>query len=203
MTDYPELPINTRADSLDVDGRVARVLGIVSRGEWKPGVTNRELQMEWSMTAAAVSACVAQAFRYIRMHRLGLEDDINRRLACIERDRELASQQVRYYPHKSRCECAECADGLGLTERPAPDVSTMLACDRLYLETIGALVRVKQLRGPDGEEQDVVGLVLIELQRNPAMLRAVLGQLQKSELRLLLERAGGDKVVVDAKDGAT
>ena len=73
-------------------------------------------------------------------------------------------------------------------------------------EVRGALQTEMSLLAPEQEGADgadVVGLVLIELQRNPAMLRAVLGQLQKSELKLLLERAGSDKVVVDATDGET
>lgn len=176
MAESPNLATDPRADGFEVDARVARILGMITRGEWRPGVSNRELQLEWGICSSGVSALVTQAFRYIRMHRMPLEDDINRRLACIEEDRRLAQAKVRYFAHK----------GVVVDSRPEPDVGAMLAADRLYLETIGALVRVKQLQTDDGET-DIRVIIQAELRGNPALVRQMLGMLPREELKQLIE----------------
>ena len=188
MAEHPNLPVNTRADGFEVDARVARILGLITRGEFIPGVSNRELQLEWGVQSHVVSALVTQAFRYIRLHRLGLEDDINRRLACIEEDRRLAQAKVRYFPHtrKRTTDDGKQVVEYVIDERPEPDVGAMLAADRLYLETIGALVRVKQLQTDDGET-DIRVIIQAELRGNPSLVRQMLGMLPPAELKQLIE----------------
>lgn len=174
-----DLLSNRRADALEGDARVACILGLITRGEFIPGKTARELALEWGVGSSSISRYVSDAFRVIRFHRLGLEDDINRRLACIEEDRRLAQAKVRYFAHK----------GVVVDSRPDPDVCAMLAADRLYLETIGALVRVKQLQTDDGET-DIRVIIQAELRGNPALVRQMLGMLPREELKQLIETTG-------------
>lgn len=172
-------------DSLEIDCRVEHILGLITRGEFVAGRTHRELAEKWGVKVERVSKLVTDAMRLQRLFRPSLEDDINRRLACIEEDRRLAASKVKHFAYK----------GEVLDERPAPDVASMIAADRLYLETIGALVRVKQ-RGDEGEDgPSFAELLKAELRANPGLARAIVSQLPPHE-RVALLSAG--KEVVDA-----
>lgn len=56
------------------------------------------------------------------------------------------------------------------TERD-PDVQAMIAADRLYLETIGALIRTREVRG---EETNVEFTLRAESASNPAFARGLI-----------------------------
>ena len=174
MTNGVPSPL-THVDGFKRDERLSTILALVSNGEFIPGKTTKRLASEWNLSISSVQDYVAEAFSFIRLHRLGLEDDINRRLACIEEDRRLAQARVRCFAHK----------GEVISREPAPDVASMIAADRLYLETIGALIRTKQTR--DGEDVDLGELLRIEVRGNPALARMVLASLPREEVRQLVE----------------
>ena len=168
--------LSTRTgDGYDGDARVAAILSLIANGTFIPGKSTKELAEHWGLERNTVSNYVARAFQFVRMHRLGLEDDINRRLACIEEDRRLAQARVRCFAHK----------GEVISREPAPDVASMIAADRLYLETIGALIRTKQTR--DGDDVDLGELLRIEVRGNPALARMVLASLPREEVRQLVD----------------
>lgn len=174
--------------------RVANVLQLMVNGEFVPGKTSRELATKWGSSAVYVSQCVTEAFGFLRAHRPGIDDDINRRLAMIEEDRRLARARVRHFAHQ----------GTVVDERPDPDVKAMIAADRLYLETIGALIRTKETRG---EEVDVILTLKAEIVARPDVARSLLSLiasvLPKSDVKQLIDAAPTDTVSTGGDDDKT
>jgi hypothetical protein len=168
---------NTRGDGHDVDAKVNSVLAIIARGELT-SERRKALADEWGCTVQWVSQVCGHAFRLLRGLRPDLEDAINVRLAAIEEDRRIAASKVKHYTYKGEI----------ISTVPAPDVPSMIAADRLYLETIGALIRTREVRGGgDGEGTDVLTLIRTELRVNPALVRSALAQMPRDEVRALLD----------------
>lgn len=175
------------ADSLTIDRRVSYVAKLIERGEWVGGKHHRRLAKRWGIEVEQVSHYVSQAMRCIRLAREGkLQEEVDQRLMAILEDRRLASKRIKHV-----------VIGEHHYEYPDPDTKSMLAADRLYLEAIGALVRMRPAgEAADGADTDLVSLLRLELKANPTML--------VTALRALRERAPGEfKELVETTVEAT
>jgi hypothetical protein len=177
-------------DGFDKDAHVQEILNLIHRGEL---TTERQLQLsqKWGCQKGTVARMVSDAFRIIRLSRPSLEDDINRKLLSIEEDRRIAANKVKFFAHQGRV----------IDERPDPDVGAMIAADRLYLETIGALIRTKQVSLADNPEetQDVQTMLRLEIKNSPQLIKSVLAMMGQSELKQLLDKALTPEVTAGAK----
>jgi hypothetical protein len=184
-------PGSARALLSTRDSIVPQIVAMVQSGTFVSGKSHRQLEEEYGLGANAICKYVQEAFLLIRHSRPELVDEINHRLANIDHDRTLALARVRCYAHK----------GEVISREPDPDVNAALAADRLYLETIGALMRVRAREAmAGGEEPDLVGLLRVELSTNRPLLEQALRQFTKSELRDLIERARPDIIDVEPSD---
>ena len=173
--------------------RVAEVLHLQAQGQFVNGITQQQLAEKWDCDLHTVSVAVTQAMRFLRLNLPTLEDEINHRIACIEEDRRIAKAKVKHFAHQ----------GTVVEERPDPDVGAMLAADRLILETIGALTRVKSARDLLAEPEngaDVVTLIRTELRANPALVRTMLDQMPAETRRELLLAASVVDVTQASED---
>lgn len=177
----------THPDALVIDQRVAHISRLIERGQWMPGKHHRKLAMRWGLSVQTVSHYVSMAMRCIRLARDGkLQEEVDQRLMAILEDRRLASKRIKHV-----------VIGEHHYEYPDPDTKSMLAADRLYLEAIGALVRMRPAgEAADGADTDLVSLLRLELKANPTML--------VTALRALRERAPGEfKELVETTVEAT
>jgi len=164
-----------QAKKTETEGRIDRILDLMTSGTWIAGRSHRQLAVEWGITVTTVERLAAEASRVLRRFTRGERELIKARMiAGIEAIRLRAEmrQRVRYRKVKASDGSTELQE----VRDPDPDFTAALRAYELQARMLGLLQNELAITGADGGPIEVEhGVVLlpareiIEVQESSAL----------------------------------